>query len=126
MARQRKCNVCPEWHDTDEPWPRPCLGHFKTNDQKRSHLAAPYVISDDLGTNGLLNHADNKVYTSKAEYVRAVKRAGCEIVGNEKVKRPEKVKPTITDEMRREIRRQVQALDSPTRKLHERRRRRTG
>lgn len=29
MARSRKCRVCGGWHDTDESWPRACLGHYK-------------------------------------------------------------------------------------------------
>lgn len=44
---------------------------------------AAYVISDDLGTSGVLNHADGKVYDSKSEYYKAVKAAGCVIVGND-------------------------------------------
>lgn len=126
MARSRKCRVCPEWHDMDEPWPHACAKHFKNDQEKRSHLAAPFIISDDLGSNGLLNHADGRVYTSKSEYVRAVKAAGCEIVGNEKLPPPKYEKPKLTDEMRREIRQKVEALDSPTRKLTEKRRKRTG
>lgn len=81
----------------------------------RSLLPAPAFISDDLGPNGLLNHADNKVYTSKAEYVRAVRRAGCEIVGNEKLKRPTHQRPKLTYAERREIREKLRAIDSPNR-----------
>lgn len=93
----------------------------------RSDLPAPFVISDDLGPNGLLNHADNRVYTSKAEYVRAVKAAGCEIVGNDRLPPPPpKKRFKLTDDMRREVRQKVQALDSPQRKLIEKRRKRNG
>lgn len=46
--------------------------------------AAPMVISDDLGKDGVLNHADGKLYDSKSEYYGAVKAAGCEVVGNDK------------------------------------------
>lgn len=126
MARSRKCRVCPDWHDMNEPWPHACAKHFTNHQEKRSHLAAPNFISDDLGSNGLLNHADGRVYTSKAAYVRAVRAAGCEIVGNEKLTPPKYEKPKLTDEMRREIRQKVEALDSPTRKLVEKRRKRTG
>ncbi len=43
----------------------------------------PMVISDDLGKEGVLNHADGKMYDSKTAYEAAVKAAGCEIVGND-------------------------------------------
>lgn len=55
--------------------------------------SGPAVISDKLpgGINGLRNHADGRIYDSKSKYTRAVRRAGCEIVGNETpaVKPPE-------------------------------------
>lgn len=43
---------------------------------------APGVITDSMGST--LNHADGKRYDSKRAYEKAVRRAGCEIVGNEK------------------------------------------
>jgi hypothetical protein len=52
-------------------------------------IPRPYFISDNLGgINGLRNHADGRDYDSKSEYYRAVKRAGCEVVGNESLSRP--------------------------------------
>ena len=99
----------------DEPWPRACAKHFTNHQEKRSRLSAPFIISDDLGPNGLLNHADGRTYTSKAAYVKAVKAAGCEIVGNEKLRPPPREKVKLSDSVRREIREKVRALDSPTR-----------
>lgn len=46
---------------------------------------APRVVSDDLGLNGIRNHADGRMYDSKSAYYSAVKAAGCEVVGNEKM-----------------------------------------
>lgn len=45
----------------------------------------PSIISDYLpgGINGLRNHADGGIYDSKSRYTKAVRRAGCEIIGNE-------------------------------------------
>lgn len=43
----------------------------------------PLIISDDLGKNGVLNHADGKKYDSKSAYYRAVRDAGCEVVGDD-------------------------------------------
>lgn len=44
------------------------------------------VISDDLGTKGLLNHANGRMYDSKSEFRKATKRAGCVEVGTQKPK----------------------------------------
>lgn len=43
------------------------------------------VISDHLGegVRGLQSMADGKMYDSKSEYYKAVKAAGCEVVGND-------------------------------------------
>lgn len=43
-----------------------------------------YVISDDLGA--VQNPADGKTYDSKSAYYKAVKDAGCVVLGNEKIK----------------------------------------
>lgn len=50
------------------------------------------VISDRLGegVQGVLNHADGKIYDSKSSYYKAVKAAGCEIVGNDAPTEPRK------------------------------------
>ncbi len=47
----------------------------------RSDLPAPYIRSDGMGDT--LNPADGRTYDSKSAYERAVKAAGCEIVGND-------------------------------------------
>lgn len=46
------------------------------------HGNAPYVIGDSIDY--VQNMADGKRYTSKSAYYKAVRRAGCEIAGNEK------------------------------------------
>jgi hypothetical protein len=47
--------------------------------------SGPFIVSDDLGSRGVLNPADGKKYDSKSAYYRAVKAKGNEIVGNEKL-----------------------------------------
>lgn len=49
------------------------------------HVQGPthYARSDDLGTKGVLNPVDGKLYDSRAAYERAVKAAGCVIMGND-------------------------------------------
>lgn len=42
-----------------------------------------YIISDDLGINGVLNPADGKTYSSKSAYYAAIKSKGLEIMGND-------------------------------------------
>lgn len=78
------------------------------------------MIGDDLGPNGLLCHADGNTYTSKADYYRAVKAAGCEILGSkETLKRPTPKKFKLNDTDRRSIRQELagklQTLDAPNR-----------
>lgn len=43
------------------------------------------VVSDNIGegVQGVMNHADGKVYDSKSSYEKAVKAKGCHIVGND-------------------------------------------
>jgi len=56
----------------------------------------PYVISDCMAP--VRSMADGKMYDSKSTYSRAVRAAGCEIVGNEKIeRRPEPLPPIAPD-----------------------------
>ena len=50
--------------------------------EARSHLPAPMLRPD--GMSETWNPVDGKCYDSKSQYERAVKAAGCEIVGNDK------------------------------------------
>lgn len=45
--------------------------------------AAPYIIDDTMPLTE--NHADGNWYDSKSEYRKAVRRAGCIEIGNEKL-----------------------------------------
>lgn len=47
----------------------------------RSRLSAPYIRTD--GMDVIVNHANGLLYDSKSAYYRAVKDAGCEIVGDD-------------------------------------------
>lgn len=47
------------------------------------HLPKLNVISDDLGTKGVMNPATGKMHDSKSAYYKEVKAAGCEIMGND-------------------------------------------
>lgn len=50
----------------------------------RSELPAPMVIKDTIEPT--VNHADGRRYDSKRAFEKAVRAAGCEIVGNETIK----------------------------------------
>lgn len=96
MARSRLCRCCNDFHDLDKPWPHNCASHFGVRPDQ-----AFYVISDTM--DGVLNHADGRMYDSKSRYTRAVKAAGCEIIGNDKVERRITPPRPVRDDIRRAI-----------------------
>lgn len=53
------------------------------------------IVSDDLGVNGIINHADGKRYDSKSAFRKATRRAGCYEVGNDVKSRDVEWKPPI-------------------------------
>jgi hypothetical protein len=76
MPRYRECRHCGALHRLDR-WPHNC----RDAPWPKSDLPAPMIISDAL--DDVFNHADGKRYSSKRAYERAVREAGCVIVGNE-------------------------------------------
>lgn len=78
MARFRLCRYCEELHQTNK-WPHNCM----PEPVKRSELAAPFVIRDDLGFNGIYHHAALKRIDSKRAYSKATREHGCIELGNE-------------------------------------------
>lgn len=54
---------------------------YREEPPKRSDLPCPMLISDTLDY--VHNPANGQTYTSKSAYYKAVRAAGCEIVGNE-------------------------------------------
>jgi hypothetical protein len=63
------------------PWPEVASRRRARALASRSELPAPMIIRDELS--GVVNPCDGKRYDSKSAYYRAVKEAGCVIVGNE-------------------------------------------
>jgi len=80
------------------PWPQVAEARRERASAARSGLSAPSVIRDAL--DGVQNPCDGKVYDSKSAYYRAVKDAGCVIVGNEaeKLMAPSSARPDVTRE----------------------------
>lgn len=79
MARYtfRICRDCGGMHQTNE-WPKECFGQFE---RARSALPMPAIRAD--GMDPIVNHANGLMYDSRSAYERAVKDAGCVIVGND-------------------------------------------
>lgn len=71
----------------------------------RSHLPCPMVISDQLGD--VWNPVNGKTYDSKSSYYRAVRDAGCEIVGNDplasKAPAPMEAAPGVEQDIKQAI-----------------------
>lgn len=103
--RQRFCKVCNGWHSFDA-WPRECIPQTES---KRSPLGVPYIRSD--GMSPIMNHADGKLYDSKSAYYAAVKAAGCEIIGNEKLPEPKRAEPDITD-LKRDVKTAIEQVEA--------------
>lgn len=70
--------------------------------------SAPNVISDTMEPT--LNHADGRHYDSKSNFTRAVKAAGCEIVGNDMSAM--KNRPQLSEISGRDIKNAIEQLRS--------------
>lgn len=77
MARSRFCRVCKDFHELDAAWPSACYGHFGVVASD-----APYVRPD--GMDPLQSMVSGKMHDSKSAYYAEVRRAGCEIVGDDR------------------------------------------
>lgn len=77
------------------PWPKVAAARRERAEAARSGLSAPMIISDHL--DGVQNPCDGKTYDSKSAYYRAVKDAGCEIVGNEAEKIASSISPVRSE-----------------------------
>jgi hypothetical protein len=67
---RRYCRVCQDWHSLDEPWPLPCVGHFR----HRTGREAPGIIRD--GLDDMQSLVDGKRYTSKRAYYASLRARG--------------------------------------------------
>lgn len=73
---------------------------WRSAERMRRENVAPYVISDTMPET--LHHAAGRVSTSKSEFRRWTRQAGCEEVGNEKF--PER-KPIALPPVREDLKR---------------------
>ena len=91
----RMCKICGNWHDLDKPWPEVCVWEYSARQAKKLG-SAPYVISDEM--RATKHHATGKIITSKREFSRETRAAGCVELGNEPIK-PRK--PVLLDKRER-------------------------
>jgi hypothetical protein len=77
MARSRLCRVCKDFHPLGGTWPVECYGHFGVQASP-----APFVRAD--GMDPLRSMVSGQFFDSKSAYYAEVRRAGCEIVGDDK------------------------------------------
>lgn len=70
--------------------------------RRRSLSSGAFVISDTMPDT--INHADGKTYNSKRAYEKAVRAAGCVIVGNEKIPERKPIEmPSLKEDIRRTL-----------------------
>lgn len=74
---------------------------------KRSKLAAPNFVRDDLGFNGIQSQADGKRYDSRSGYYKSLKEQGAHIVEH---KEPKPFKPKVIKGSGHDIKRAIQQL----------------
>lgn len=86
---------------------------------KRGDVSAPMLIRD--GMDPIRNHADGGVYDSKSAYYKAVKAAGCEIVGNDSSLAKAKPKEYVPEGVGHDIKRAIDELKAKRGKRGKRR-----
>lgn len=86
----------------------------------RKFADGPMVISDCMDST--MNHADGRRYDSKRAYQKAVRAAGCEIVGNETQRPPPQWEP---DDPGEDIKAAFEIVESRTPTKAKRKKRKT-
>jgi len=74
MPRSRLCRACGAFHPLEDAWPPACA--------PEAAAPAPAVRPDGMAP--LRSMADGRLYDSKSAYYASVRRAGCEIVGDDR------------------------------------------
>lgn len=81
MAQLRSCRVCGDWHDTFDPWPSACRGHWREHTTRRSDLPAPAIIRDEMSP--VRGMADGVTYDSKSALRASYRAHGMREMGND-------------------------------------------
>jgi len=75
----------------------------------RSDLPMPAIRAD--GMDPTMNHANGLLYDSRSAYERAVKDAGCVIVGNDTMDAPREPTPDVRD-MKQDIKTAIEQVEA--------------
>ena len=75
---ERMCKACGKWHDLDKPWP--CALRLR----RFSSQKMPSIISDTMEPTK--HHATGKMISSKREFSKETRAAGCIELGNEQIR----------------------------------------
>lgn len=78
----RACRVCGGWHRLEDDWPEECYGHFGPSNERRSELAAPFFIKDEM--QAVRSQLTGKMYDSKSSLRKEYKAHGMIEMGNDK------------------------------------------
>lgn len=105
--RSRLCRVCGEFHALEQRWPLECVAHFGT-----VSVEAPSIRPD--GMDAVRSMADGKMYDGRSAYYASVRRAGCEIVGDDRsgFGRPKSVEQLLPSNIPGDIKRAMAELQS--------------
>jgi hypothetical protein len=76
-TRSRLCRVCGGFHPLGAAWPAPCAAHCGA-----AANPAPMIRPDNMAP--IRSMADGRVYDGRSAYYASVRRAGCEIVGDDR------------------------------------------
>ncbi len=101
----RICKFCRQMHETSA-WPQECMEQFR---KARSALPMPAIRSD--GMDAIVNHANGLTYDSRSAYERAVKDAGCVILGNDVPDTPSPDVPDVKD-MAQDIKTAIEQVEA--------------
>lgn len=70
-------------------------------ESKRSALASPMIISDNMAP--IRSMADGKMYDSRSSYERGVRAKGCRVVGNDRLESSKTEVPRVGHDIKRAI-----------------------
>jgi hypothetical protein len=112
MTQLRYCRVCHDLHPLEQPWPLACVAHWGTAYVARSDLPCPSIRAD--GMDAIQSMADGQMYDGRSAYYDSVRRAGCEIVGDDRAgfgKAPT-IDSVIPGNIEADIKRTIQELSN--------------
>lgn len=100
MARftYRKCRICSDLHEV-KAWPEACWGHYGEAPRQ-----ATYVRPD--GMDPVMSMVSGQIHDSRSAYYAEVRRAGCEIVGDDRAgfgPRPEAKSEGVAQSIKRAL-----------------------